>query len=58
MDNSAILAGSNGLTIFLFSNRKSINTISTTSFKNDVSEVMGKQSPKQPQFLGIPVMYV
>jgi hypothetical protein len=45
-----------GVINLLFHIRKPIRMVRATSFRNEVFEVIGMQSPKQPQLAGLPVM--
>src|SRR5688572_33363303 len=47
----------NGLIRSFFTNRNPISANSARSLINDVSGVIGRQSPKQPQFLNFPEIY-
>src|SRR5690606_36706984 len=42
-----------GLTCRLCQNIKPISMVRATSFKNEVLELMGRQSPKHPQLVGL-----
>jgi hypothetical protein len=39
---------------FLFTKRKMIINVNAMSFKKEVLGVIGKQSPKHPQFVNLP----